>query len=230
MLFFNNFVLYLLCQTKKKFFHNIMLLKGSRGQLGHGDNDSLQKALPISFFQQMKVLKASAGYNHSSCFTDENEAYTWGKITTFDDEGKVADSFSPIRMKGLPKNLEIVDISCGSHHTSVLMEDGSVYAIGIATDNNAPILEEAVQIIPPNEEFTNPKQFESHFDRTTIIPCNGESALEVQLWSDEELRSDAAFIPTSIQFWRAWKDSSGSQDQKIKFLSRGWQHSVLVIE
>jgi alpha-tubulin suppressor-like RCC1 family protein len=41
----------------------------------------------------------------------------------------------------------VLRLSCGSHHTSVLLDDGSVWAFGIATDTKVPVHEPVCLII-----------------------------------------------------------------------------------
>lgn len=172
------------------------------------------------------VLKISAGWNHSAAVTRSNHAWIWGKNVLIDSSSGsktgTIDSTQPIHIKGLPE-LEILDISCGSHHTSILMEDGSVFATGIATDTNNIVGGElAVQIIPPGIIDLPLRQFKSHFDRTTIIAGeDGQQILEVQLWSTENLRRDAVFEP-------AWVDTINATCEKILTIQRGWLHSIVV--
>lgn len=172
------------------------------------------------------VLKIGAGWNHSVAVTKSNHAWIWGKnvlIESSDGQSpKAIDSLKPVPIQGLP-NLAIVDISCGSHHTSALMEDGSVWATGISSDTNQPVGGEIViQIIPPGIIDMPIIQFKSHFDRTTIVAgVNGQQILEVQLWSNEELRQEAVFEP-------AWVESISASCDRIKHVHRGWLHTVVV--
>ena len=225
--------------------------KGSRGQLGHGIIGSCDSAKIVTAFhttasKYTPVTHVAAGFNHSACITADNKAWIWGKNVTFqnqvsslDDISKdnVTDCSIPIEINGLPSGLQLMDITCGSHHTSILMEDGSVYSIGIATDNNTPLLNEAVMIISPNSEFSNGniRQFSSGFDRTTLISKNGAIVKEIQLWSDEQLREDAAMIPASVAYLKDESKFLNSMDEKrlvpeAFILSRGWQHSMLIMK
>jgi alpha-tubulin suppressor-like RCC1 family protein len=170
----------------------------------------------------VRVTKVSAGFNHSAAVTEENQAWVWGKNTkSFSTSDSIAiskvalDSQVPISIQGLPSNTAIIDISCGSHHTSILMEDGSVFAIGIATDT-LNILHDAVQIVPPGLIQQPILQFSSHFDRTTIVHGQG-LVMEVHLW--EDLRSDGVFEP-------AWVQNLGSPS--VKMVHRGWLHTIVV--
>lgn len=171
------------------------------------------------------VKRIGTGWNHSAVVTQSNDVWIWGKNVLIDESNgakKAVDAVSPVLIKGLPDDMEVVDISCGSHHTSILVEDGSVYARGIATDTKEPIGGDTVfQIIPPGLIDMPVKQFKSHFDRTTIVAGeNGCQVLEVQLWSSEELRNEAVFEP-------AWVEKLLSDCNGIEFVHRGWHHTVV---
>jgi len=173
----------------------------------------------------IRVSKISAGFNHSAAITDSNHAWVWGKNTKLTSStdtsiysNMASDSQVPINIKGLPSNLLISDISCGSHHTSILMEDGSVFAIGIATDTLEPLVGPAVQIIPPGMIQLPVQQFTSHFDRTTVVGKEG-SIMEVHLW--EDANNGGVFEPGWVK---------GFHSQKIKMVHRGWLHTIVVTE
>ena len=222
--------------------------KAARGQLGIADDDMTEQNIDheyspvqIRHFRMdsadsldgdttsskmsesdVQVNRISAGWNHCAVVTDNNHAWIWGKNVLIDDN-KTIDSAIPVRINGIPDELAIIDISCGSHHTSILMEDGSVYATGIATDANVPVGGGSVlQIVPPGIIDMPVTQFKSHFDRTTIIAGdNGEQILEVQLWSTDELRQQAVFEP-------AWVETMFGDCSKIEQVHRGWKHTVIL--
>jgi alpha-tubulin suppressor-like RCC1 family protein len=134
------------------------------------------------------------------------------------------DSPNPTWVQGLPRGMEIKLISCGSHHTSFLMEDNSVYAIGIATDSAEPLGETAVQIVPPGLINSPITQFSSHFDRTTIVAGDGgkeQQVLEMQMWSTEDLRSAAVFEPE-------WLETLTRDESRVEVVERGWMHTVVL--
>ena len=201
-------------------------------------------AIPISDFEVLtssarsllrgndkKVKQMSAGWNHSAVITESNHAWVWGKNVSvkksFMDATmlKPMDSPAPTIIKGLPDTLQIQHISCGSHHTAVLMEDGSVYAIGFTTDTAEPIGKEAVQIVPPGLIDMPVRQFESHFDRTTIVTReNGQQVFEVQLWSTDELRESAVFEPEWVETLVDNCDNTSG----VNMVQRGWLHTVVI--
>lgn len=225
--------------------------KGARGQLGQSQfkTDKFEDgreptvdveygAIPINDFElftdhsrstlsgnDSRVRSMSAGWNHSGCITESNHAFVWGKNVLAkmeSDKLRPIDSPNPTWVKGLPCGMEIKLISCGSHHTSFLMEDNSVYALGIATDTAQPLGEDAVQIVPPGLIDSPITQFSSHFDRTTIVAGNDEQqVLEVQMWSTEELRSAAVFEPE-------WLEAFKRDGSRVEAVERGWLHTVVL--
>lgn len=225
--------------------------KGSRGQLGRSKfksedvSDGIESSVDIEFgaiqindfiigtatsTNQLtgncaRVRNISAGWNHSAAITESNHVFCWGKnaMAKLAKDGilKAVDAPAPTPVQGLPLDMEVRDVACGSHHSSILMEDGSVYAIGITTDTAEPIGERAVQIIPPGLIDTPIKQFSSHFDRTTIIAGdNNEQVIEVQLWSTDELRNSALFEPE-------WVETLTADDSTIQMVHRGWLHTLV---
>lgn len=181
-----------------------------------------------------KVRRMSAGWNHSCCLTESNHAFIWGKNAWAEMQGgkegwKAVDAPSPTMIEGLPRDLEIKDVSCGSHHTAILMEDGSVYAMGIATDTATSVGNRPVQILPPGLIDAPVTQFSSHFDRTTILAGgngdgNQQQILEVQLWSTDELRESAVFEP-------GWVETlTGGYESRVLNVQRGWLHTVVITE
>jgi hypothetical protein len=209
--------------------------KGERGQLGIQEQTTLEYAsriikwrLPSQDGRQhwasdLVVTKIAAGLNHAAALTNDNLVFVWGKNVAEpkaqDDIGKPAvDALAPILIRGLPANKTVLDIACGSHHTAILLEDGSVWAVGIATDTSKPIFE-AVELIPRGMVDMPCSFFGAHFDRTTVIGNDGTQVLQVNLWSDEELREQAVFTP-------AWMDHF--HDKKIQSVHRGWLHTLIV--
>lgn len=210
--------------------------KAERGQLGLKDNNNkpfFHHAVRTSNFrvqstdgshlwsEDVKITSISAGMNHTAARSEDNTVFIWGKnVAQPSVEGRmIQDSHVPVPVKGLPKDKEVLDISCGSHHTAILLEDGSVYAIGVATDDAKPVLE-AIQLIPPGVVDTPVRQFKAHFDRTTIVGKNGDQVLQAHLWSNEDLRKNAAFTPT-------WIDHIS---HNVKSVHRGWLHTVVVTD
>jgi alpha-tubulin suppressor-like RCC1 family protein len=160
--------------------------------------------------------------NHSAICTDENLVFVWGKNMAEpkarEDLGKPAvDAMAPMLVKGLPQDTPVQDIACGSHHTAVLLDDGSVWAVGFATDSSQPILE-AVEVVPPGMIEMPCLAFCAHFDRTTVVGKDGSQVLQVHLWSDETFQDQAVFTPAWCDFF---------QDKPIQSVHRGWLHTLV---
>jgi alpha-tubulin suppressor-like RCC1 family protein len=192
--------------------------KAGRGQLGREANsDQASTARPL----MSGVVLVSSGMHHGTCLTHDNQVYMWGRNMTLDDNDKPEDVRLPVKVQGLPSGKQVVQLSCGSHHTSVLLEDGSVYAFGIAADINVPI-NEPIQLVPPGVLEMPLRQFESHHDRTTVIDKGGH-VYQMHLWKDEGLREFSMFTPS-------WVDSILDKQQSIISVHRGWLHTIIVTE
>mmetsp|Transcript_30589 Transcript_30589/g.46325 ORF Transcript_30589/g.46325 Transcript_30589/m.46325 type:complete len:481 (+) Transcript_30589:152-1594(+) len=207
--------------------------KGERGQLGvRGLSDDYSPVakricdfrLPAedgmqNWSDNVYISGISAGLNHSAARTNENIVYVWGKnVVTSHSKRKIAqDSKTPIKVHGLPESKEVLKVSCGSHHTAILLDDGSVYAFGFTADRAKPVFK-AVMIMPAGILDLPVRQFKSHFDRTSIIGKNGDQVVQLLFWGDSEQREHAAFTP-------AWMDHFS---EPIKSVHRGWLHTVIV--
>jgi alpha-tubulin suppressor-like RCC1 family protein len=140
-----------------------------------------------------------------------------------DDVGRKAasDAVLPCVLH-LPRKVE--QIACGSHHTAMLLEDGSVWAVGISSDTKEPI-HYPVQLIPAGVVEMPVQQFAAHMDRTTIVGRSGRQVLQVNLWKDPELREYGVFTPS-------WVDRLLRDDEKIRVreVHRSWVHSVVLTD
>lgn len=146
----------------------------------------------------------------------------------------VLDSTYPRYIPGLPPNVQIVKLACGSHHASMLLEDGSVYAVGVATDLPIPMWNEAVEILPKNiVDVSSLISFSAGFDRTFVVygdEFGQREVIEIQLWSEEEMRLNGLVRPS----WCDWLEEEGDEDgrrkRKVKSVHRGWMHTVIITE
>jgi alpha-tubulin suppressor-like RCC1 family protein len=225
--------------------------KGERGQLGHERIDAespkallIQKAVALgqladrgakpSYHTLGRIEQISAGMIHSAALEKEtNHVYIWGKNAipiqpnnnaNSSEKGKVAsDARLPVRLKGLPDK-KVLQIACGSHHTSVLLEDGSVWAVGITTDTKQPVHEPVCLIEAGIVDLSTLTQFAAHMDRTTLVFA-GREVLQVHLWQDEENQELAVFTPT-------WVDELlvSDPDLRIREVHRSWLHTVIITE
>lgn len=216
--------------------------KGDRGQLGQeimpGESSS---ALPIkkAFVMDVEspnrptysvvgpVQQIVCGMLHSAALTEDNQVLIWGKNilpSVSNDDLVAADARIPVVLQGLPAGVKVEQIACGSHHTAVLLADGSVWAVGISSDTNKPI-HDPFELIPAGTIDMPPRQFAAHMDRTTIVGADGRQVLQVHLWKDPELREYAVFTPHYVD--RLLEQDAST---RIREIHRSWKHSVIVTD
>ncbi|KAL7443407.1 hypothetical protein ACHAXM_012068 [Skeletonema potamos] len=194
---------------------------------------------PLLSPSDSKIRLISAGMNFSVAVTTSNLPYIWGKnvapnpsfsASDFNLRSKpVEDSTYPRYIPGFPTNLPILKVACGTHHAAMLLEDGSIWAVGVATDSPVPMWDEAVEILSPGIVDTSEIiSFQAGFDRTVIvsgIEGGRRQVIEIQLWSREELRLFGAVRPSYLD-WLGQEDGS----QQVRSVHRGWMHTVVVTE
>lgn len=210
--------------------------KAQRGQLGRNvDYDQDPWAGPIVMDE--KVVQISAGHHHGALLTEHGTVYVWGKNMgrnkkngdDNDNDNKPRDALFPEPVVGLPTNAaKVQQISCGSHHTAMLLQDGSVYAIGIASDEALPILE-AVELVPAGVIEMPVRQFEAHHDRTTIVDKSG-TVLQAHLWLDDTLREYAYFTPSYLDALLDNEVGEGANPLSVRSIHRGWRHTIIVTD
>jgi alpha-tubulin suppressor-like RCC1 family protein len=208
--------------------------KGQRGQLGREmDFDQDPWAAPIVFDQ--RVVQVGAGHHHGALLTENHEVYIWGKSmgrksSLVKDESlsssrsNITDAKKPEKVMGLPRApngvpVKVHRISCGSHHTAILLEDGSIFAVGIASDQAVSILD-PVEIVPAGLLELPVRQFEAHHDRTTVIDRQG-NVFQAHLWKSALLRQFAYFTPPYV-------DVLLDEGKSIRSIHRGWRHTIIV--
>jgi alpha-tubulin suppressor-like RCC1 family protein len=197
--------------------------KAGRGQLGReleADQDATARLIPMDAL----VTQVASGLHHGALLTASNQVYIWGKNMARNDsseaEGeKPKDARIPEPVVGLPLDQKVLQVSCGSHHTAILLEDGSIYAVGIASDEAVPLLD-PVQLIASGLLELPLRQFEAHHDRTTAIDNQGQ-VFQVHLWRDESLRDYAYFTPSYVE-------TLLDEGQSIEAIHRGWLHTIIV--
>ena len=181
------------------------------------------------------VQQVAAGMLHCAALSTENQVYVWGKnvlppLPRQREKGiPASDSKVPFQIprETLPDR-PIVQIACGSHHTAMLFDDGSVYAVGITTDTRRPIGLDTkngmgpVQLFPPGS-VDGVRYFTADMDRTTLIGESGRQLLQAQLWHNPELQRQAIFTPT-------WVDSLLQEHPHthIEEIHRSWVHSLVL--
>jgi len=222
--------------------------KASRGQLGRVvDSDQDPWARPIKIDNDtQRVVQIGAGFHHGALLTEDNNVFIWGKnmnrnsnekdsIGDDDDDDEqqqsketsdIIDERKPQQVLGLPKTIDnksmkVESISCGSHHTAMLMEDGSIFGVGIASDEPIPLLD-PVELIPSGVLDLPIRHFEAHHDRTSVIDNKG-MVYQVHLWNDATLRDYAYFTPSYV-------DTLLDQGQTVQSIHRGWRHTIIVTQ
>ena len=217
--------------------------KASRGQLGRTvDADQDPWARPIKMDDNnVRVVEIGAGFHHGAFRTEDNKVFIWGKNMSrnadddeADQEGEkerlsiattdLRDARKPQQVLGLPttddnQTIKVERISCGSHHTAIILEDGSVFGVGIASDEAVPMLD-PVELIPPGVVELPIRHFEASHDRTSIVDNKG-MVYQVHLWNDETLQDYAYFTPSYV-------DALLDEGQSIQSIHRGWRHTIIV--
>ncbi|XP_038213834.1 RCC1 domain-containing protein 1 [Zerene cesonia] len=119
---------------------------GRRLQLGHGDLNNLDQPTEVKALAGIKIVKISAGGWHTCALSEFGDLYVWG----WNDTGQLGVkerqnedySSSDFQSYGLPilvdiyddsgreLDINIKDVACGSRHTAILLEDGSIWTSG----------------------------------------------------------------------------------------------------
>ena len=107
---------------------------GSFGKLGHGDEKSQSRPLPISLFSSLGegdyVVHVAAGGQHSAAVVSSGNVYTWGQSA----QGRLghpnvnSNVFAPMRVVGLDSACRI---KCGEQHTCVITEIAELFICGL---------------------------------------------------------------------------------------------------
>lgn len=194
---------------------------------------------PILSQEDSKVRMVSAGMNFTMAVTESNLPYVWGKNVCLNPDYSALganlrskptrDSTYPRYIPGLPPSLPVQRVACGTHHAAMLLEDGSIWAVGVATDRPVPLWGEAVEVLAPGlVEVKELVSFTAGFGRTAVVfgaDKGRRQAIEIQLWSNEEFRQNGAVRPS----WLDWLENQEGK-QKLRSVHRGWMHSVVVTE
>ena len=203
----------------------------------------------IEYHALQAISQIATGMIHSAAYEPgTNSVYVWGKhilphktdetiatgppssnykiilkrlLTVRDNVA--SDARIPVRVNGLPPDRQILQIACGSHHTSMLFEDGSVWCIGITTDTKRPQHVPICIVEAGMIDLSTLTQFTAHMDRTTIV-FDGQ-VLQVHLWEDPEYQKEAIFTPT-------WVDEllNNYPTARIREVHRSWLHTVIVAD
>ncbi|XP_049887835.1 RCC1 domain-containing protein 1-like [Pectinophora gossypiella] len=160
---------------------------GRRLQLGHGDLSNFDLPTEVEALSGIKVAKVSAGGWHSLVLSEYGDVYAWG----WNDTGQLGIKSEPDNPAGVLKteglksyplptvvdffdsndkevNLDVKDIACGSRHSTIILEDNSVWSSGC---NKYGQLGFPAELLPTVNYFK--KTFQ----------CTSSSKLKCGLWS-----------------------------------------------
>ncbi|OII73171.1 UVB-resistance protein UVR8 [Cryptosporidium ubiquitum] len=106
------------------------------GKLGHGQfelsisNNVVSQPMKVKALEGEKIIQVSCGSYHTGCLTGDKKALTWGLgLQGRLGHGDTQDIFTPKLIESLA-GLPIKEISCGGHHTAILLSTGKLYMFG----------------------------------------------------------------------------------------------------
>ncbi len=161
--------------------HSLVLLEGdevysfgfcNRAQLGHGDQEKQWLPELIAALQGKRVVHVSAGVYHSLALVDGGEVYSFGK----GKEGQLGHGDQ--NQQWLPKLIaalqdkRAVQVSDGSRHSLVLLEDGKVHSFGLGANGQLGHGDQENQLVPKLVAVTSTQQ------GYVCVGGRGEFALE----------------------------------------------------
>ena len=194
---------------------------------------------PVLSEEDSRIRLVAAGMNFCFAVTESNLPYIWGKAIfpnpNYSQDSinvrasPVQDSTYPRFVPGLPPGIRVEKVACGSHHAAMLLEDGSIWGVGVATDKPVPMWGETVEILQSGLiEMKGLVSFTAGFDRTTVVYQTEDGrrqVIESQLWSSEEMRQQSAVRPSFMD----WVETEHAEE-KVHSVHRGWLHSIVVTE
>lgn len=115
------------------------------GQLGISSLRSSLSPVVVNKLQDYVTVQIAAGNEHSVALTDDGSVYTWGSnysgqlgLSSATESANRMGSISEFGCRISPqyvhslKNVTVTKVSCGSHHTVALTDQGDVYCWGEA--------------------------------------------------------------------------------------------------
>lgn len=114
---------------------------GSRGQLGHGDTDSRESPTLVEALDGIRIISIASGGWHAAAVSDIGDLYIWG----WNESGQLglpcaANSKQKpeviVACQSIPRLVEfsseivVTLVSCGSRHTAILTDEGTVWTWG----------------------------------------------------------------------------------------------------
>jgi alpha-tubulin suppressor-like RCC1 family protein len=155
--------------------------------------------------------------NHTACLSADGDVFVFGKyqgdkmMDTITKKKVLEDAMFPRKLAFPGKAVQMV---CGSHHTTLLTEDGEMYSCGIDYERKSVI--EPIKM--KRVDFEIGKIFGGN-DRTFAVSKTGFEVVEKFLIADEE-KKKTEFFEESTPEW-------SNVFAKIDDVSVGWQHFVV---
>ncbi|XP_061571831.1 RCC1 and BTB domain-containing protein 1 isoform X2 [Cololabis saira] len=102
------------------------------GCLGTGDNASTIVPKKIDLLHGKKIVSLSYGSGpHVLLATENGQLFVWGHNGYSQlGNGTTNQGLSPVLVTSTMQNKKVIDVSCGSHHSMALTQDGEVFAWG----------------------------------------------------------------------------------------------------
>jgi alpha-tubulin suppressor-like RCC1 family protein len=125
--------------------------RGDSGQLGHGDEETqlAPKRVAAAKWEGRCVVSVACGRYHTAVALDDGSLYTfgdgeYGRLGHGDEQKQLA----PKRV--VADDWEgrcVVSVACGTDHTAVVLDDGSLYTVGHGGDGRLGHGDEVTQLV-----------------------------------------------------------------------------------
>ncbi|KAL4472586.1 hypothetical protein ABPG74_018535 [Tetrahymena malaccensis] len=119
--------------------------RDSNGQLGYGQEKADVFPKEVQALSNTYIASVACGEGHTLALSKNNELFSWG-LNSSGQLGRVSDSLKSSDPKKIVffEDKSIKQIACGSKHSLVLLQDGTVYSwgsnqygqLGFDQDNN----------------------------------------------------------------------------------------------
>lgn len=106
--------------------HVYSMGSNSEGRLGLGDKSMRSSSSPclVEAIVNHRSLKVSCGWGHTGIITEDGQVFAWG-VGEFGalGSGNSENQWTPLRAQ-LPRGVRALDVSCGSRHTGIVVDEG----------------------------------------------------------------------------------------------------------
>ncbi|KAJ3696089.1 hypothetical protein LUZ60_001466 [Juncus effusus] len=195
--------------------------RGSNGQLGHGDLENCSKPKHVNFFENLRISRVSAGWNHSGFVTDTGRLFmcgdgSFGQLGT----GDLQSYNIPIEVQFF-ESKHVKEIACGMRHSLVLINGNFVYGFGSCRHGQIGKPASGAQRFCTNPEII--QGFENC--RVTNLFANGDHSAaltdnrELYIWGRGFNKAQNDFHPRVVQ-----------TSLKISQVALGWHHALILSE